>query len=133
VGNPHRYGKIRTRACGRVSFTWMKTLPRPQRLKSRATRDFSQFGLGCAPVGPKRNASKRQLLGAKIYASGQQHGGTGPPSPSMPTYITQRENATPFGAVYVMLAVPADMAQARPFWFTYITKGLLDAQVPLAP
>ena len=35
--------------------------PRPQRLMSRATRDFLQFGLGCAPVGPKRNAPKSFL------------------------------------------------------------------------
>jgi hypothetical protein len=46
-----------------------------------------QLGRGCAPVSPKRNAPKRQLLRAKIYASGQL------------TYITHRENATPFGAV----------------------------------
>ena len=33
----------------------------------------------------------------------------------------------------MMAAVPGASAHASPFWLTYITKGLLDTQVPLDP
>ena len=49
------------------------------------------------------------------------------------TYITHLLNLTPVGEVYVMAAVPGVSAQARPVWLTYITSGLLEAQVPVAP
>jgi hypothetical protein len=42
-------------------------------------------------------------------------------------------NLTPVGDVYVMVVLPGVSAQVCPCWLIDMTKGLLDAQVPLAP